>query len=257
MPTRKFGWIPDVPDPIRDWKFSSVAKKVRIYEDKPIDLRPLCPEVEDQGNLGSCVSCGCVGLCEFLEIKDNNPNFKDLSRLFVYYWARDLDSCANIDEGATIRDGFKSLDKYGVCAEATWQYIEENVNVKPTDISIEEAKPHIISEYARLNSVEDMINCLIDGYPFVFGLTLYDSFESDQTEKTGIVTMPQDNENPTGGHCMMCVGWLPETQQFIVRNSWGTNFGKSGYCFIPKEYMNPSNDFCDDIWTARKFSFVE
>jgi C1A family cysteine protease len=250
---RNFGWKPDVPDPIRDLKFSQVAKKVRVFDaDRPIDLRPGCSVVEQQGDLSSCVSHGCVGLCEFLEIKDGS-NFKDLSRLFVYWWARYLDNCQDTDDGAQIRDGFKSLAKYGVCVEDLWQYIEDNVNVKPPDNAIEEAKPHIISQYARLNTLDDMINCLVDGYPFVFGLSLYESF--DNVASDGLVPMPSEREEPTGGHCMMCVGWLPDKGQFIVRNSWGVDFAEKGYCYIPKDYMDPANDFCDDLWTARKFSF--
>ena len=46
---------------------------------------------------------------------------------------------------------------------------------------------------------------LAEHYPFVFGFTVYASFESDEVEKTGQVNMPKPDERDVGGHAVMAV----------------------------------------------------
>ncbi len=70
-----------------------------------------------------------------------------------------------------------------------------------------------------------MKGCLASGYPFVFGFTVYESFESDQVAQTGHVPMPQAGEQVVGGHAVLAVGYDDSNQWFIVRNSWGPELG--------------------------------
>ena len=62
-----------------------------------------------------------------------------------------------------------------------------------------------------------MKECLTAGYPFVFGFTVYEGFESDAVAKT---------------------------------NSWGPGRGLGGYFTIPYAYLTDSN-LSDDFWTVR------
>ena len=52
-----------------------------------------------------------------------------------------------------------------------------------------------------------MKTCLADGFPFVFGFTVYDSFESAAVEKTGVLNMPKPGERQQGGHAVLGVGY--------------------------------------------------
>ena len=51
---------------------------------------------------------------------------------------------------------------------------------------------------------------------------------------------------------MLAVGYSDRDQVFIVRNSWGEEWGDRGYCYIPYAYlMNPRfND--GDSWVIRR-----
>lgn len=95
-----------------------------------------------------------------------------------------------------------------------------------------------------------MQGCLAEGYPFVFGFTVYESFESEPVAKTGIVPMPASGEAVQGGHCVAAVGFDDSERAFIIRNSWGTGWGIKGYCLMPYEYLLNSQ-LASNFWTIR------
>lgn len=98
-----------------------------------------------------------------------------------------------------------------------------------------------------------MQGCLAEGYPFVFGFTVYESFESDIVAQTGNVPMPSTGETVKGGHAVVAVGYNDEQRVFIVRNSWGNNWGLNGYCLMPYEYLLTAH-LTNDFWTIRSVS---
>jgi len=214
------------------------------------DLRPLCSPVENQLDIGSCTGNALVGAVEFLERKDGVP-FEDMSRLFVYYneWA--MEHTVNSDSGAMIRDGIKTLVKRGVCSEKLWPYVKTNLFKKPTPACYRQASKHQVVSYQRIETLDEMQTCLADGFPFVFGFTVYESFESEQVAKTGILNLPAKSEKEMGGHAVMCVGYNNAQKRFIVRNSWGTDWGMAGYFTMPYDYLSNRN-LSDDLWTIRR-----
>ena len=83
-------------------------------------------------------------------------------------------------------------------------------------------------------------------------INLYSNFESDYVKKTGIVSMPNANETLLGGHAVVCVGYNDNKKVWIMRNSWGINWGDKGYFYLPYEYItdpNLSSDFCSISFT--------
>ena len=244
----RYGWIPDLPDQ-RDHLYGAVHKVSKKLPAR-IDLRALCPPVEDQGQLGSCTANALVGALEFLELKEKQP-LVDLSRLFVYYNERVIEHSVGEDSGAMLRDGIKTLAKQGVCAETIWPYLIKRFKKKPTPTCYTQALKHTITSYQRLSTTDDMRSCLAAGYPFVFGFTVYESFESQTVANTGVVNLPSRRERVVGGHAVCAVGYDDAKQRFIARNSWGTGWGQKGYFTIPYAYLADRN-LSDDFWTVRK-----
>lgn len=244
-----YGWVPDLPDH-RDTLYGAV-RRVPAKLPRSVDLRPQCSPVEDQGDLGSCTGNSIAGAVEFLEQKDGVP-LTNVSRLFIYYNERVVEHTVNSDSGAMIRDGIKTLVKQGVCSEKKWPYVISNFTSKPSAACYKEALNHQVTAYARLQTVDEMRVCLAGGYPFVFGFTVYQSFESQQVAKTGVVPMPnKSKEKVLGGHAVLAVGYDDAKKCFLVRNSWGPNWGMKGYFTMPYDYLADRN-LSDDFWTIRR-----
>lgn len=249
---RKLGWKPSPPD-IRNKKYS-LTYPIHSLATLPssVDLRKTCPPVYDQGELGSCTAQSVAGLAQFLLIKDKKPSYVP-SRLFIYYNERVMENSVKFDNGATLISGMKVLRKFGAPHEKLWWYNEKKFTVKPNKKVYDDGLNHQIKEYLAVDNgnIEEIKTILSEGYPLVFGCTVYNSFLSSSTEHSGIVTMPKQREKMAGGHAMLIVGYNDTKKLFIVRNSWGVNWGDKGYCYFPYDYIT-NRDLSDDFWTARE-----
>ncbi len=244
-----YGWLPDRPDH-RDKLYMAIAKPPKKLPPS-VDLRSLCSRIENQKDLGSCTANALVGNLEFLEKKAGKA-VTDLSRLFVYYNERALEGTVNEDSGAFLRDGIKTLVKMGVCPEKEWPYIIAKFAVKPPPPCYRHAADHQVLSYHRILTLREMQMCLAEGYPFVFGFTVYESFESDEVARTGQLNLPKPKEKDVGGHAVMAVGYDSAKKRFLIRNSWGTDWGLQGYYTMPYDYLADRN-LSDDFWTVRSF----
>jgi C1A family cysteine protease len=246
------GWIPDAPD-YRDHMFSA---QPAIVGDLPIsiDLRQQFPSLPySQLQMSSCTANAIAGAIQFDQAKQGLPIVMP-SRLFIYYNEREMENSVDSDCGAMIRDGIKSVATQGYCSEDMWPYDTSKFRMKPTPDCYDYGSGHIALQYMRLNqSLLEMRACLAAGYPFIFGFTVYDSFEGSEVAKTGILEMPRSGENVQGGHAVLACGFNDDWQRFIVRNSWGTDWGQGGFFTIPYSYLSEPY-LSSDFWTLRTLS---
>ena len=241
----RFGWVPDKPDQ-RDYLYSAIRAVVRVPQE--VDLTEFCSKIENQGNLGSCTAQALAGNLEFLD-NQVDASYVDVSRLFIYYNERLLEDSVEYDSGASLRDGIRTLKNYGACDEVIWPYVIKRFTRKPPQKGYAQAKERCIESYHRIRSLKEMFSCITEGYPFVFGFTVYESFEKPSVAKTGVVDMPKKDEAPIGGHAVMAVGFSQKEKRFLVRNSWGSAWGRNGYFTMPFEYLET---LAADFWTIRK-----
>jgi C1A family cysteine protease len=68
--------------------------------------------------------------------------------------------------------------------------------------------------------------------------------------RSGNAPMPAPSERAIGGHAVVAVGYEDANQWFVVRNSWGTNWGLSGYFTMPYAYLIQTG-LASDFWTIR------
>lgn len=241
-----YGWKRQNPD-FRDYKLTPPHAALNLPVSE--DLRPLCPPVYDQGQLGSCTANALCGADEIDQIKQGSKSVFRPSRLFVYWFERFLEGTVSTDSGAQIRDGIKVLNKYGVCSESLWPYNPAQFTVQPNAACLKAALPNRISKYQSIDNsnIDNVKYALSLKYPVVFGFTVYESFESDSVAQTGLVPMPTAGEQVLGGHAVVAVGYDSSTGRITVRNSWGSSWGDKGYCYFPEAYLS-NLDLASDFW---------
>jgi C1A family cysteine protease len=243
------GWNPDLPDH-RDFLYEAPSLILKILPPL-IDLRAQCPPVFDQGELGSCTANAIAAAVQFEQMKQKEKNSFIPSRLFIYYNERFIEHTVKYDSGGMLRDGIKTVSKQGVCSEKIWPYNISEFTKKPSAQCYKEALKNEVLSYHRIaQTSEQMKACLTEGYPFVFGFSVYESFESEEVATRGIMPIPAKNEKLLGGHAVIAVGYDNSKQSFIIRNSWGTKWGIKGYFYMPYSYITDSNK-SDDFWTIR------
>jgi C1A family cysteine protease len=260
------GMVPDEVDN-RDFTYD-VIEGLTSYEFVDLAKHDAMPPVWNQGPLGSCTAHGT--LCCFLWASAvagvNDPM---LSRLQLYYNTRVIEGTVSEDSGAQIRDAIKATTK-GIAPETDWPYDTSKFAETPPQTAVKDAKDNLALEYRRVHKTTSAIqSCLSEGYPVDIGVTLYESFESEEALFSGYVPMPSDGEQVLGGHCMAIVGigtgndWhkdgqflkanLNATKKYVkVRNSWGTDVYEKGYLLMPVEYV--TGHLGRDYWTIRKVS---
>lgn len=224
---------------------------IQDNEKKIIDLRENFSDVYDQGKIGSCTA---NALCSIFEY-DNTDGFKG-SRLFLYYNERIFINETDKDDGAFIEDGISALKIYGLCNESEWAYKLENVLIKPSDKSYENAKNNFVIEAINIDNNLDIIKeWLNKNEPIAVGISIYSNFMSSTTSKTGMVSMPIKTDKFIGGHAVIICGYDDYQQLFILRNSWGNYWGDKGYFYLPYEYVLNTN-LCNNMWIIIKSKFT-
>jgi len=232
---------------LRDFSFKAIRYKKISELPKLVDLRGFCSPIVDQGNLGSCTANAIVsGLREYILIFSKLKLIL-LSRLFLYYEERKIEGTINLDSGAQLRDGMKVLNKLGVCPEIDYPYIIANFRNPPSKTALKHALKYKITSYNRVWDLDSLKTSLAENNPVVCGIKIYSSFESEEVAKTGIVPMPKPYEPLLGGHAVLAIGYNNKTNQVILRNSWGAEWGNKGYFYLPY----PVFEFLImDMWTG-------
>ena len=243
----KLGWKRPLPQKHKNMYF---PKRGAVALPTSVDLRPLCPAVYDQGNLGSCTANAGAALAQFVMKKTGHPWYVP-SRLAIYYWERVLENDVGDDSGATLTDCINVLTKQGAPHESLWWYNIAKFTIKPNKAVAADGLNHLMTKgLAITQDLTHIKTCLAEGYPVIFGFTVYSSFEN--IGSNGIMPMPKSSESVLGGHAVMAVGYDDAKQYVTVRNSWGAGWGASGYFYMPYAFIS-DKDYADDFWTSEGF----
>ena len=228
--THHGGWSPSLPDP-RDL----VADVSEIKVLAEVDPRDDMPDPYDQGRLGSCTANAVAGAIEYdRRLDTDSSDDYTPSRLDIYWGERKLEhSPLDQDTGAWGRDGFKYARRTGVIPESDWPYDISKFADKP---AVDRHERHKIGHYKVVpRSVDSFKAVLSNRQTIAIGFTVFESFESHEVARTGVMPMPDvRREQVLGGHEVLVIGYLNlEPHYALVRNSWGIDWGIDGYFLMP------------------------
>jgi C1A family cysteine protease len=249
-----------------------VLKSVKKSLPPSVDLKEWCSSIENQDTLGSCTAHASIGLIEYFERKAFGKHI-DASRLFLYKVTRNMLHWAG-DTGAFLRTTMGALRLFGVPPEEYWPYIIADFDKEPSAFCYAFAQNYQAISFYRLDPpgtpkdtlLKQIKTDLAGGLPSMFGFTVYSSIA--QAETTGKIPYPTPGEKILGGHAVTAVGYddtmnikntnppVIETKgAFLIRNSWGTEWGDSGYGWLPYDYV--LNGLAIDWWSLLKNEWVD
>jgi C1A family cysteine protease len=258
-PRSRYVLAEDIPDP-RDYVYSLKPPQIHGTLPPRIDLRKRCSPVLDQGSIGTCTAHAVAAAFAYEQRVQRSRVIRP-SRLFIYYNERALTGQRSVNGVVRLRDAIKAVAKRGVCLESLWPYSEASsaVRSKPPKEAFAAASRYKILEYHRIPIeshspavfLKHLKHCLADGCPFAFGFMLYESMESIEVKKTGVMPLPKPKrEELKGGHAVLAVGYDDRRNAVLARNSWGPDWGIGGYFWMPYKFIsNP--EFTHSFWTIR------
>jgi C1A family cysteine protease len=231
--------------------------------------------VEDQGPIGSCTAQSVIGLVEYL-IKAGTGETTDLSRMFLYKATRNLMGVRG-DTGAYIRKTIQALAAFGAPLEKDWSYTVDLLDEEPAAFHYAYASNFKAVRYKRIDAYEQSpdVTCILArlvlaaGFPIALGFPVYESI-SEVTDQQHVIPLPTHSQDPDrgpnyrnfkdrvlGGHAVLAVGYDPfirvsgasndQPGAFIIKNSWGEQWGDSGFAYLPYDYV--SKGLAVDLWT--------
>ena len=169
-----------LPFDSRDWIFTN--KDISSLP-KIIDHRPLLQPVRNQGKYGTCFAMSSCCMKEFQERKDYNFQEYFSPKFFYSHRQNNKDENKHNDEGMYGRDVMKILTKIGVCYEKSCPYKDVN-NTNDWDEELyDEAKQHTIKHYARITTMNSLINAIYKNGVCLITFPVYNKF--DQIWKIG------------------------------------------------------------------------
>jgi hypothetical protein len=208
-----------------------------IITSTSVDLRPLCPPILNQGDLGTC---GVAAVTSFLEFITRTR----LSVLFLYYTTRvyTMNRFPWDDSGTEIPDLLRTLKEYGICSYQKWPYETDKFCVEPPREAFEEAAMFRPStELKPLNDIDEMKATLRERrIPFFMDVNFAPLFYAAEASRSGRVPLPAnfaELDADSCEHTVLVVGYDDSTNEFIFQNSWGPLWGDCGFGYLPYQYI--------------------
>lgn len=239
-------------------KFQDIEYKEQPLDDKykpspglklrdTVDLRKFFSPVRNQRNLGACSSFAAVAMYEAMMNRAGIEGHNQMSPAYLFYYSNIL--TGRPEGGSNFYEQLEILGKRGVCYEDFYTYDADMPDVKPSDHAENDAKAHRVIAAKQIPLTEGidkavalrrnhaiLTAALSEGYPIGISLKIFDNFGEDGP----FIMHPDDSPKAKedGWHAMVIVGYSEDNGFYIVRNSWGKDFGDGGYCYVPSAYID-------------------
>ena len=179
--------------------------------------------VRDQGNCGSCWAFGSTAILESRILITSHTPDKDL----------DLSEQAMVscdDENMGCSGGFPNsamsyLKTAGIPLETDAPYNSGGTGITGTCTAAMQQNTYRVTGFEDVaTSVEAIKNAIAQYGPLVTGFVVYTDFLSYQSGVYSHVTGVAE-----GGHMVAIVGYDDAEQAWIIKNSWGPDWGEGGF----------------------------
>lgn len=212
-----------------------------------VSLKEYCPEIISQGEIGSCVGWA-TGYGAFTIMKAKAEGWTDVeeitknaySAMYIYNQTK-IGDCY---EGSLFTSALNFLKREGDCLSKEFDNPREDCSRNPGEEikkSVEKNTYEVKDFFTLFKpkeapqiKINQAKTSLSEGKPVVIGMMIKENFkELNKDEEYWKPT--KGNTGDAGGHAMVVVGYNDMKGAFEVMNTWGTEWGNNGYCWVKYE----------------------
>ncbi len=227
-----------------DWLFdAAVGAGIAAVSKVPpaVDLRAKWWAIGNQKDTGSCVGWATAdSVLRWHFVKARKLTTKELlSVRFVWMSSKETDIYVSYpstfieEEGTSLKAALDICRKYGIVPESVLPFEGASLYRGTAKTLFATAARRKISSYFNLGTkVADWRRWIATNGPILTRLNVDDTF-MQATETAGKLSA-YDPASAGGGHAVALVGYT--LKHFIVRNSWGTDWGDGGFAYASNEY---------------------
>jgi hypothetical protein len=225
-----------------------------LFPPSSVDHRSKQTPIKDQQNRGTCVAFASMA---GMESKYGSTSL-DLSEQDAYHIFMRKESKTCCSSGLKTTDSADYLKASAVTTEPNWGYQNQgalgcpiaNPNTHRPSAASSNAK-HKVNSFQKIwrndsltedsgtyiNNPKYLESLLHQGKDVVFG-THVAGWSGNLAGILDVKLTGGGNPLPSaGGHAVLMVGYDRPQQYFIVKNSWGTGYGQSGYLYLSYDYI--------------------
>lgn len=236
----------------KDWKIEKAIAEGIIGSDFPesLDLREDdWWEISHQGETSSCVGWASTdGLLRWHLVKANRIQKTDkLSVRFTWMAAKETDKNVDFAEtfiegsGTPLKPALDVMRKFGCVLEQIFPFdsgfvhSEYSTTEKFYALAAQlKIKGYYCLQYDEVADIDRFKIWLTHRGPILVLADIDSNFFKPQTDKK-MILRDYDKESVDGGHAIVIVGYTKD--YFIIRNSWGKDYGDGGYTYASNEYV--------------------
>lgn len=214
-----------------------------VVEKDAVDLRKYCSPVGDQGQTGRCSAFAWTHATEMSRnVVDNesqrlSPNFTMLEFQRMQGDAEDYQYAYKGGDGTISGpEPGEVLAEQGTCRQELWPDDRPSPLTREQQLEADAQRYHL--EGAPLPiALDDVRKVLSAGCPVHVSMNTGAAFSD--VGRDGVFNAAEAPWGSHGRHAMLIVGYVGNF--FILKNSWGPDWGDKGYCYVPKNVLAASD----------------
>ncbi len=214
-----------------------------VAEQEAVDLRKYATPVGDQGQTGRCSAFAWTHAAEMSrnilneESPRLSPNFTMLEFQRMQGDARSYEYAYQGGDG-TIGgpDPGQVLVENGTCRQELWPDDRPNPVTRPEQLEAD-AERYKLEAVPLPIAIDDVKKVLSAGCPVHVSMNTGTTFSD--VGRDGVFNAAEAPSGRHGRHAMLIVGYTGNF--FTLKNSWGTDWGDKGFCYIPKNVLAASD----------------
>lgn len=193
------------------------------------DLRDTLGPVRDQGRRQSCLACAASDAHSAVHLLPH-----PLSPEYLFFYAATFMPGGQYSNGLTFEATHSALVDFGQPHEEEWPYERVHPNPWIAPVATKVWRGQLEIDYAA--TAKTIASHVQAGAPVILAVRLNSAFY--KVGKPDFIVSP--NGPGVAGHAVVVAGLGKDStnnELFLIRNSWGTDWGLSGHAWLPSEYL--------------------